>query len=104
MRASGAGDFRIIWLHILPNIIGPVVVQASFTFARTIITEAALSFLGVGVPVPTPSWGNILYEGKTALLKSWRPIVFPGAATALSVLGLNLIGDGLRDALDPHSR
>jgi len=102
MRASGAGDARIIWLHILPNILSPVIVQASFIFARTIVTEAALSFLGVGVPVPTPSWGNILYEGKTVVMKAWWMIVFPGAATALSVLGLNLIGDGLRDALDPH--
>lgn len=104
MRALGASSMRIICLHILPNILSPVIVQASFIFARTIVTEAALSFLGVGVTAPTPSWGNILYEGKTAINKAWWLIVFPGATTAASVLGLNLIGDGLRDALDPHSK
>lgn len=66
--------------------------------------EAALSFLGVGVPVPTPSWGNILMEGKTVIYKAWWMIVFPGVITAVSVLGLNMLGDGLRDVIDPHTK
>jgi peptide/nickel transport system permease protein len=83
-----------------PNVLSPVIVQTSFIFAKAIITEAALSFLGVGVPVPTPSWGNILMEGKPVIYKAWWMIVFPGGITALSVLGLNMLGDGLRDAMD----
>jgi peptide/nickel transport system permease protein len=104
MRALGAGPGRIIWRHILPNIIGPVIVQASFIFANAIITEAALSFLGVGVPIPQPSWGNILYEGKSVIYKASWMVVYPGAFTVLAVLGLNLFGDGLRDILNPKSR
>lgn len=103
MRAQGARNTRIIWLHIFPNILGPIIVQSSFVFASTIISEAALSFLGVGVPVPAPSWGNILYEGKGVIYNSIWMIVFPGAFTVLSVLALNLFGDGLRDVLDPHT-
>lgn len=103
MRALGASSTRIIWCHIAPNILSPVIVQASFVFAKAIITEAALSFLGVGVPVPTPSWGNILYEGKTVIHKAWWMIVYPGGITAISILGLNMLGDGLRDAFDQHS-
>lgn len=104
MRCLGASSARILWLHIAPNILSPVIVQTSFVFAKAIITEAALSFLGVGVPVPTPSWGNILMEGKTVIFKAWWMIVFPGAVTAISVLGLNVLGDGLRDALDQHAK
>ncbi len=103
MRSLGASDSRIIWLHIAPNILSPVVVQASYIFANAIITEAALSFLGVGVPQPEPSWGNILYDGKAVIHKAWWMIVYPGIATALTVLGLNIFGDGLRDVLDPHT-
>lgn len=103
MRAMGASSTRIIWCHIMPNIISPVVVQSSYIFANAIITEAALSFLGVGVPLPDPSWGNILYEGKTVIQKAWWMIVYPGAFTAVTVLGLNVFGDGLRDVLDPHT-
>ncbi|HHW27774.1 MAG TPA: ABC transporter permease [Firmicutes bacterium] len=103
MRATGASDSRIIWRHIAPNILSPVIVQASYNFANSIITEAALSFLGVGIPVPQPSWGNILNEGKSVITTGWWLIVFPGAATALAVLGLNILGDGLRDMLDPHT-
>lgn len=103
MRALGAKPTRIIWLHIAPNVLSPVIVQASFIFASSIVTEAALSFLGCGVPVPTPSWGNILQEGKTVIYNSWWMIAFPGALTALSVLGLNLLGDGIRDVMDPMS-
>jgi peptide/nickel transport system permease protein len=104
MRALGASSTRIIWRHIAPNILSPVIVQTSFVFAKAIITEAALSFLGVGVPVPTPSLGNILYEAKTVIYKAWWMVVYPGGVTALSILGLNMLGDGLRDALDQHSR
>ncbi len=104
MRALGASPTRIIWRHIAPNILSPVIVQTSFVFAKAIITEAALSFLGVGVPVPTPSLGNILYEAKTVIYKAWWMVVYPGGVTALSILGLNMLGDGLRDALDQHSR
>lgn len=104
MHATSASSFRIIWGHIAPNIMSPVVVQATYTFANAIITEAALSFLGVGVPLPDPSWGNILYEGKTVIYKAWWMIVFPGAFTAIAVLGMNIFGDGLRDMLDPYAK
>ena len=80
-----------------------MVVQASYNFANSIITEAALSFLGVGVPAPQPSWGNILSEGREVITTAWWMIVYPGAATALAVMGTNIFGDGLRDILDPHS-
>ena len=103
MKASGASPFRIIVCHILPNVISAVIVQVSFVFASTIITEAALSFLGVGVPAPQASWGNILYEGKDVMFKAWWMIVFPGIFTAVSVFGLNMLGDGIRDVLDPKS-
>lgn len=103
MRALGASSTRIIWGHIAPNIISPVLVQSSYVFANAIITEAALSFLGVGVPLPAPSWGNILYEGKAVIHKAWWMIVYPGVFTAVTVLGLNIFGDGLRDVLDPHT-
>lgn len=104
LRSQGASAFRIIWRHVAPNILSPVVVQASYNFANSIITEAALSFLGVGVPAPQPSWGNILSEGREVITKAWWMIVYPGAATALAVMGTNIFGDGLRDVLDPHTK
>ncbi len=104
MHATSASSFRIIWGHIAPNVLSPVVVQTTYTFANAIITEAALSFLGVGVPLPDPSWGNILYEGKTVIYKAWWMIVYPGMFTALAVLGMNIFGDGLRDILDPYTK
>ena len=103
LRSQGASNFRIIWRHIAPNILSAVVVQASYNFANSIITEAALSFLGVGVPAPQPSWGNILSEGREVIDKAWWMIVYPGLATALAVMGTNIFGDGLRDILDPHT-
>lgn len=103
IRAQGASSLRIIWGHIVPNILSPLIVQATFIFANAIIVEAALSFLGVGVPAPEPSWGNILYDGKIVIFTSWWVVVFPGICIILSVLGLNLFGDGLRDILDPHT-
>lgn len=103
LRSQGASSFRIIWRHIAPNILSAVVVQASYNFANSIITEAALSFLGVGVPAPNPSWGNILSEGREVINSAWWMIVYPGLATALAVMGTNIFGDGLRDILDPHT-
>lgn len=104
MKAQGASSTRIIWLHIMPNTISPLVVQATYIFAEAIIVEAALSFLGAGVPAPDPSWGNILYDGKLVIYNAWWMTVFPGIMIVLSVLGLNLLGDGLRDLIDPHAR
>lgn len=104
MRATGASNTRILLKHIAPNCISPVVVQVSYNFANAIITEAALSFLGVGIPVPTPSWGNILNEGKALLNQNaWWMLLFPGLFLAIGVLGLNIFGDGLRDMLDPRT-
>jgi peptide/nickel transport system permease protein len=102
MKCMGAGSQRIIWRHIAPNVISPLIVQASYIFATAIIVEAGLSFLGVGVPAPTPSWGNIISDGKLFIFKAWWMIAFPGVMLILAVLGLNLLGDGLRDLLDPH--
>lgn len=103
MHAQGASATRIIWQHIAPNTISPLIVQATFVFAEAIISEAALSFLGAGIAAPDPSWGNILQAGKLVIFKAWWMVVFPGLAIVLSVLGLNLLGDGLRDFIDPHS-
>ncbi|MFT9846666.1 ABC transporter permease [Aneurinibacillus sp. REN35] len=103
MRAQGASDTRIIWLHIAPNTLSPLVVQATFIFADAIITEASLSYLGAGVPSPNPSWGNILYDGKLVIFNAWWMVVFSGLVIVASVLGLNLLGDGLRDFLDPKT-
>ena len=101
LRSMGASESRILWRHIMPNIISPVIVQMTFVFASSIIQEAALSFLGAGVPAGDPSWGSILSDGKNYIYKSWWLIVFPGIFTIVSVLGFNLFGDGLRDFFDP---
>lgn len=103
MKSLGSSDTRIIWKHIAPNVLSPVIVQVTYIFASAIIVEAALSFLGAGVPAPAPSWGNILYEGKAVIYQAWWMVVCPAIFTILSVLGLNLFGDGLRDLLDPLS-
>lgn len=103
MRCLGAKKTRILWKHVAPNILSPVIVQVTFVFASAIITEAALSFLGAGVPAPAPSWGNILYEGKGVIYTAWWMVLYPGVFTALTVLGLNLLGDGIRDFIDPTS-
>lgn len=102
MYAQGASNTRIIWLHIAPNTISPLLVQATFVFAEAIISEAALSFLGAGIPAPEASWGNILQAGKLVIFKAWWMVVFPGILIVLSVLSLNLFGDGLRDFFDPR--
>ena len=101
-RVSGAGHARIIVKHILPNCIGPLVVQLSFVFAYAILAEAALSFLGIGPPPPTPSWGNIIAEGRDYAVEAWWIMLFPGLGISLAALGMNLLGDGLRDVLDPR--
>ena len=102
-KVQGASAGRILWKLILPNVISPLTVQASYIFAQAIISEASLSFLGAGIPAPAASWGNILQSSKTVLSKSPWPMVFPGLAVVLCVLSLNLLGDGLRDYLDPRT-
>jgi peptide/nickel transport system permease protein len=103
-RSCGTSTPRILWRHILPNILGPIMVQATVVFAYAIVAEAALGFLGLGVPPPTPSWGNLLSEGRNTLRNYPLQTVFPAIGLALAVLGINMIGDGLRDMLDPRAR
>jgi len=101
-RASGAGDARLIFRHILPNALSPVFVAATFGVAGAILIESGLSFLGLGVQPPSPSWGNILTAGKDNIEVAWWLSVYPGLAILITVLSYNLIGEGLRDALDPR--
>ncbi len=101
-RAIGCSDARIIFRHILPNAIGPVLVFATLGIAGAILTESALSFLGLGVSPPTPSWGNILSSGKEYLEFAWWLFLFPGLAIMITVLAYYLLGEGIRDALDPR--
>jgi peptide/nickel transport system permease protein len=103
-RVTGAGPVHIIVHHILPNAVAPVLVSATLGVAGAILVESALSFLGLGVQPPTPSWGNMLLEGKDVLeIAPWLS-VFPGLAILLTVLGYNLLGESLRDLLDPRLR
>jgi peptide/nickel transport system permease protein len=101
-RAAGKGGWRITLDHVLPNIASVLIVQASIQFATAILAEAALSYLGLGTPPPAPSWGRMLMEAQTQLFRAPLLAVWPGCAIALAVLGLNLLGDGLRDLLDPR--
>lgn len=101
-RISGAGSLRIMFRHLLPNCMGPLVVQMTFVFAYAILAEATLSFLGIGAPPPTPSWGNIIAEGRDYSVEAWWIMLFPGIAISLAALSMNLLGDGLRDVLDPR--
>jgi peptide/nickel transport system permease protein len=101
-RVAGAGSLRIIARHLLPNCLGPLVVQLTFVFAYAILAEATLSFLGIGPPPPTPSWGNIIAEGRDYSVEAWWVMLFPGLAISLAALSMNLLGDGLRDVLDPR--
>ena len=101
---AGAGNARIVFRHLLPNSLGPLVVQMSFVFSYAILAEAALSFLGIGAPPPTPSWGNIISEGRDRSIEAWWIMLFPGIAISLAALGMNLLGDGLRDVLDPRQK
>jgi peptide/nickel transport system permease protein len=103
-RALGMGDWRIIIRHVIPNTLAPVIVSATLGIGLTILTEASLSFLGLGVQPPTPSWGNMVSDGRDALTQAWWIATFPGLAIVLTVVAFNLLGDGLRDALDPRLR
>jgi peptide/nickel transport system permease protein len=103
-RALGATDLRILARHILPNIIQPVIVQAAIGMAGAILAEATMSFLGLGVPPPTASWGTMLNDGRSHLFDAPHLVIFPALAVMLAVLAFNFIGDALRDFLDPRSR
>jgi ABC-type dipeptide/oligopeptide/nickel transport system permease subunit len=101
-RALGVGSARILRAHVFPNLVNTIIVMASLEVARMIILESFLSFLGLGIQPPTPSWGSMLGEGRVYMLTHWWLATFPGAAIFLTTLGINLFGDGLRDVLDPH--
>ena len=103
-RALGASDWRIVTRHILPNIIQPVIVQAAIGMAGAVLAEATMSFLGLGVPPPTASWGSMLNDGRAHLFDAPHLVLFPALAVMLAVLSFNFIGDALRDFLDPRSR
>jgi peptide/nickel transport system permease protein len=105
-RALGASDLRILFVHILPNAVQPLIVQASLGMAGAVLSEASLSFLGLGVPPPAPSWGVMIDEarGFNTLMSAPHVLIFPGIAIALTVLAFNFIGDGLREYLDPRQR
>lgn len=101
-KAMGASHSRILFKHVLPNCLAPLIVQLTFVFAYAVLTEAVLSFLGLGASPSTPTWGIIIAEGNQYLRDAYWIVLFPGLAIALTVLGLNLLGDGLRDVLDPR--
>lgn len=101
-RACGTSNARIILRHIIPNAIGPIIVEATLTMGAAILVISSLSFMGLGIEPPAPEWGTMLYEGREVIRSSPYLIIFPGIAIALSVMSLNLLGDGLRDALDPR--
>jgi oligopeptide transport system permease protein len=103
-RALGVPPRRILWRHVLPNAAGPVIVYATLALPQVMLTEAFLSFLGLGVQAPLASWGTLVTEGSSQIVVYPWLLVFPGAAMAIAVLSLNFVGDGLRDALDPRTR
>ena len=103
-RAVGAGDWRILSRHLLPNLAGPLLVFATLSMASNILLESALSFLGVGIQSPTPSWGNMIQEGMAFYTVAWWITLYPGLAILFTVVSLNLVGDGLKDALMPGTR
>ena len=103
-EALGAGNLRIMRVHLLPNIFSLLIVQATFTFAAAVLTEAALSFLGAGIPPTTPSWGNMIAGGQQYLDRAEWLILVPGFAILLTVLSLQILGDALRDVVDPRLR
>ncbi|MBD8068740.1 ABC transporter permease [Bacillus sp. PS06] len=102
VKALGVSDFKIIWKHILPNVMSPVIVLSTLQFGTSILSAASLSFLGLGAQPPTPEWGAMAFVGKSFFLNAWWMTLFPGFAIMMVVLGFNLLGDGLRDALDPR--
>ncbi|MBM3571323.1 MAG: ABC transporter permease [Alphaproteobacteria bacterium] len=101
-RAMGASHWRVLSRHVLPNCLAPLIVQLTFIFAYAVLSEAVLSFLGLGAAPPTPTWGNIIAEGRQYIREATWITLIPGLALAVTVLGLNLLGDGLRDVLDPR--
>jgi peptide/nickel transport system permease protein len=101
-RAMGQHPLAILWRHLLPNALTPVLLQAALLIGNLILLEASLSFLGLGIQPPTPSWGNLIAEGQDVLVQSWWIATFPGAALAVTVIAFNLLADGLRDVLDPR--
>jgi len=101
-RSIGASDFRLIMRHIIPNCMAPIIVNSTMGMANAILNAAGLSFIGLGIQPPTPEWGAMLSEGRQIMIEFWPVAVFPGMAIALTILGFNLLGDGLRDALDPR--
>jgi peptide/nickel transport system permease protein len=103
-RAIGVRDWRIIFQHLLPNLLGPVIVLMTLNVANNILLESSLTFLGLGVDPTIPSWGGMLADGRTYLQTAWWVSIFPGLAILFTVLGLNLLGDWLRDSLDPTGR
>lgn len=103
-KACGTSNARIILRHIIPNAIGPIIVQATLAMGSTILIISSLSFMGMGIQPPQPEWGTMLYEGRDLIRTSPYLVIFPGIAIALAVLSLNLMGDGLRDALDPRMK
>jgi peptide/nickel transport system permease protein len=103
-KACGTTNFRIITRHVIPNAIGPIIVQASLNVAKTIITVASMSYIGLGVQSPTPEWGTMLSEARSVMRQFPSQIIIPGIAIMLTVIAINLIGDGLRDAFDPKTK
>ncbi|PPA69728.1 nickel transporter permease [Jeotgalibacillus proteolyticus] len=104
VRALGASDFRIIFKHILPNVMSPIIVQATLRIATAVLTASGLSFLGLGAQPPMPEWGAMLSAGRTYMYEAWHVAFFPGAMIVLVVLAFNIFGDGIRDALDPKMK
>lgn len=103
-RATGQHPLATLWRHLLPNAFTPVLIQATLLIGNLILLESALSFLGLGIQPPTPSWGNLIAEGQDVLVQAWWIATFPGAALAVTVIAFNLLADGLRDLLDPRAR
>ena len=103
-QAAGATSSRIVTRHLLPNVTSVAIVLGTFEIARAVVFESSLSFLGLGVPPTTPSWGGMLADGRQYLDTAWWVALFPGLAIMIAVMGVNLLGDGLRDALDPSAR
>jgi peptide/nickel transport system permease protein len=101
-KAAGKSEWRITWTHVLPNMASVLIVQASVQFAIAILAEAALSYLGLGTQPPQPSWGRLLNEAQSQMFQAPWLAVYPGMAIAIAVLGFNLLGDGLRDLMDPR--
>ena len=101
-RSLGGGSFRILFRHMLPNVVSPIIVVGTFGVAQMILLESSLSFLGLGVQPPTPSWGGMLNDGRPYITVAWWLTTLPGAAIMLTVLGINFVGDWLRDLLDPR--